>query len=313
VTATTVLPRNGEALPAVNGTRTRALSPGGLRPGAASPGGLAVQDPRVAKELRQIREESGLTGSYVARCLGWSESKISRGENSKSCIGLTDLQRLAAFYRKQTKTPAARLDALLDYARKAAARRAEGQDDMDRDEPTTVLEWAAVTVPELLRTPDYARSVLLSTQKTTRILPGAVKRAVAATAAWQERLTSDNPVGVQAVLDESVLYRRFGSPEVMREQLQRLLELSALPNVELRVLPFARGVSLAPFRYLQFDAIAGLDLSAAVVIELLGEGLRLDDEEQTFTYCVAFQQLREAAAPEPETAELIGAALRQAG
>jgi len=40
-----------------------------------------------------------------------------------------------------------------------------------------------------------------------------------------------------AVVDESVLHRVVGSPAVMQAQLERLLELSDLPNVTLRVIP----------------------------------------------------------------------------
>ena len=313
--ANPVLSSNGGPPLAVNGKSSHVLSPGEFRPGTANLDGLVVRQRRVAEELRQIREESRLTGDAVAQRLGWSPSKLSRAERFKCGIPLAEVERLVAFYRQRGRTPGDRLDALLGYARSAAVQRATRQDEAaDREEPAAVLEWAAVTIPELLRTPDYARAVLLSTQASTRILPTAVKRSVAATAAWQRRLTSDSPVRLQAVLDESVLYRRFGDAAVMRDQLDHLLAVSALPNVELRVLPLASGgpSGLASFHYLSFDVVNGLDSPDAVVIDRLCGSDRLGEEEETYTYHLAFQQLR-AAAGESEMAELIRSAVRKVG
>src|SRR5260370_16916593 len=59
--------------------------------------------------------------------------------------------------------------------------------------------------------------------------------------ARQQLLFSEQPPEFEAAVDESVLHRVVGSPAVMRAQLERLLELSALPRVTLRVVPYNSG------------------------------------------------------------------------
>jgi hypothetical protein len=58
------------------------------------------------------------------------------------------------------------------------------------------------------------------------------------------------------IIDESVLHRPFGGPQVMHDQLRRLAEVAALPNVILQVLPFEatdQPGADGPMRILEFD------------------------------------------------------------
>ena len=59
--------------------------------------------------------------------------------------------------------------------------------------------------------------------------------------ARQERLTAEDPPEYWAVLNEAVIRRPVGGPDVMHDQLARLAELAALPHVNIQVLPFAAG------------------------------------------------------------------------
>lgn len=66
----------------------------------------------------------------------------------------------------------------------------------------------------------------------------------------QQVLTAGNPpLKLSAVIDEAVLLRKVGSREVMFEQLCHLAEMSALPNVELRILPLQSGLIPVWSRY----------------------------------------------------------------
>jgi hypothetical protein len=67
--------------------------------------------------------------------------------------------------------------------------------------------------------------------------PSETKRRVEARLARQQVLTRNNPIGLSAILDQSVLQRRFGNPDVMREQLNQLIEMSERDNISLRILP----------------------------------------------------------------------------
>ena len=52
----------------------------------------------------------------------------------------------------------------------------------------------------------------------------------------QRVLRSEPPLRLSVVLDEGVLLRQVGGPQVMREQLEHLADAATWPNVELRVL-----------------------------------------------------------------------------
>jgi hypothetical protein len=59
----------------------------------------------------------------------------------------------------------------------------------------------------------------------------------------QDMLTRDNPPDITIVLWEPVLYHQIGTPEVMRKQCARLLEVSQLTMVSLHVLPSDLGAN----------------------------------------------------------------------
>jgi len=106
-----------------------------------------------------------------------------------------------------------------------------------------VEEFQDSVVPGLLQTPDNAGAVLRAWN------PGATPRwmehTLAARMARQRRLTDDDLLQLLAVIGEEALRRPVGGKEVMRAQLRHLVDVSALSNVELRVLPTAVGAHAA--------------------------------------------------------------------
>jgi hypothetical protein len=57
----------------------------------------------------------------------------------------------------------------------------------------------------------------------------------------QDLLTAADPPRVWSVMDETALRRPVGGREVIRAQLQHLVEIAALPQVSLQVVPFGHG------------------------------------------------------------------------
>jgi transcriptional regulator with XRE-family HTH domain len=94
--------------------------------------------------------------------------------------------------------------------------------------------------PGLLQTPRYALAVLSTLPDKS---PEDVERELAGRLARQEVLTREGPKRVQlfALIDEAALYRPAAEPEVMHEQLLRLVEVSLMPNVALAVVPYSAG------------------------------------------------------------------------
>ncbi|MFD6878052.1 MULTISPECIES: helix-turn-helix domain-containing protein [unclassified Streptomyces] len=96
-------------------------------------------------------------------------------------------------------------------------------------------------IPGLLQTPEYATVVTESTVKRGAITADQAGERIAVIADRQASLLRTPPPVVFAVLDESCLRRPIGGPDLMRDQLTRLLEFAELPNTVLQVAPFTMG------------------------------------------------------------------------
>jgi hypothetical protein len=93
-----------------------------------------------------------------------------------------------------------------------------------------------------------------------------------------------------AVLDESVLHRPIGGRQVLRAQIDQLLEVTELSHVSLQVLPYSLSGYAAEgsFAMLRF---AVPELPNVVYVEHLGGALYLDRLEEIELYSRAFDRL----------------------
>ena len=201
----------------------------------ASRGGIAVNDPGIYSELRAFRERHGIPGEVVARDLEWSSSKISRIERGMTAVTRTALSRLLKYYAACGMAQD-RIDALTAMFEETAAMTGYvnpwlGSSALAR----SVCEWAPYAVPRLLQVPGYAAAVLDRMAAVAQMPPGEAEEAALAIARWQARLTASPPTRLRAVLDEGVLYRMAGSPEVMREQLEHLAAVSGADGADTQV------------------------------------------------------------------------------
>src|SRR5262249_55092874 len=113
------------------------------------------------------------------------------------------------------------------------------------------------------------------------------------------------PPRVWAVMDEAVLRRPVGGREVMRAQLHRLAEVSALQQVTLQVVPFGLGGHAATggaFTILRLDEP---DLPDVVYIEQLTSALYLESRPDVDHYMKIMTGLSAAALPPAATAKFI--------
>jgi hypothetical protein len=105
-----------------------------------------------------------------------------------------------------------------------------------------------------------------------------------------------------AVVDEAVLHRAVGGPDVQREQLSHLLDVTSRPNISLQVVPFQLGGSAAEssFTLLRFPAD---ELPDVVYLEHLCGALYLDKPDEVETYATVANRLAvEALTPEDSRA-----------
>lgn len=129
----------------------------------------------------------------------------------------------------------------------------------------------------------------------------------------QQLITRDEPLEYAAVLDESVLYRQRGDRSVMHAQLQRLTDVSELPNVTIQILPLARnhGLAVDSFAILRFGKAHETSLHDVVSIEHLSNELYVEGDTDTHTFKLAFDHLAEESLPPAESRELILATAMQ--
>jgi transcriptional regulator with XRE-family HTH domain len=103
---------------------------------------------------------------------------------------------------------------------------------------TTLRSFEPLVVPGLLQTGGYARAIFRTRFKITS---DEIDERVAARLKRQEVLTRDDPAAFWVILDEWVLRRPVGGPQVMLEQVSRLVESARQPHIVIEVIPAATG------------------------------------------------------------------------
>jgi transcriptional regulator with XRE-family HTH domain len=273
-----------------------------------------VRRRRLAAELRRLRERSGLTGDEVARQLGWSPSKVSRYELARTGLKPADVRALLEVYG----VDAARRDELLALARQATSKGwwDELSDIMTEEyisiiglEEEASAEWAwhLDVVPGLLQTEDYARAINNRGYSLAPVPPSHIERSIQTRMRRQEILTREPPLELSVVLDESVLRRRFGGPEVMRGQLEHLLVLAQRPNISVRVVRFADETPIAmnSFDLLRFGPADAATMPDVVWTEHVTTALYFEGEADTFQFRIVFERLEQGALSGPESLRYI--------
>lgn len=191
----------------------------------------------IAYELRwerntRINAATGKTYSLteVGKIINLDRSSVSHLESGRRQLSVAQAKALdkawntggrfarMVWHAANTPDPEWRL-VRLQYEREAAEIRI----------------YQASLVPGLFQLAEYATAVFVA-----RRIPYP-DHELARRMERQQVLDRDNPPRIWALIDESILLRPVGGPEVMRAQLARLLELSEQPNIVLRVIPLGVG------------------------------------------------------------------------
>lgn len=144
-------------------------------------------------------------------------------------------------------------------------------------------------VTGLLQTPDYAHAVLRggmpngSDEELARRVELRLRR--------QSLLEREDAPTLWVVMEEAVLHRVVDGPHVMREQLERLLDVSDLAHVSLDIVPFTAGAHVgacAPFTYFRFEEP---ELPDIVYSELLSASVYLDQRADVVSHLEAHSRM----------------------
>ncbi|MYW14710.1 helix-turn-helix domain-containing protein [Streptomyces sp. SID2955] len=159
-------------------------------------------------------------------------------------------------------------------------------------------------VPGLLQTEGYARAVLKS-GAVGQTSPDDIERHVALRMQRQALLARPDAPRFWAVMDETALRRPVGGPEVMRAQIDKLLEATKLAHVTLQVAPFANGPhpgTYGPFVLFRF---AMSELPDMVYSEYLTGAVYLDARTEVATHLEVMDRMAAQAATAQRTKEIL--------
>ncbi len=270
----------------------------------------SIKRRRLGTALRRLREQSHQTTDDAAKRLGWSKSKVSRIETAAVTVVPDDVRALLGLYDVLTDE----LEQLVTLAQEdrqpgwwrqyseVLPSEFEGYLSLE-SEASRVLSYQPDVIPGLLQTPHYARLVLA--QHPLTVMPYEIDRATQLRRARQSRLTSDDPVVLDAVINEGALRRMVGGPAVMRDQLAHLGTMLELPNVVVRVLPFAAGEHPGmdgPFAVLEFP---DPEDPRIVYLDVLTTSYYLIGLREVGAYQLAHERLRVLALTPDESRDTI--------
>ncbi|MEU6765257.1 helix-turn-helix transcriptional regulator [Streptomyces sp. NPDC046853] len=258
---------------------------------------ISERQRRLGFELKQLREQKGLSAGEAAERIGMGRAQLSQIETAKTTILTSRLRELCQLYGCTNSTYVDGLVALSESTGKgwwSAYRNRIGVGALDLAEleagSTQLRAHESLLIPGLLQTEEYTRAILASAKPAH----GSIDDAVAFRTRRQHILTGDNPPTFHAVIHEGALRMRFGGPSVMRAQLLRLIELARLPHVTIQIFPYeadAYAAYTGNFLY----ARPSVDRLSTVVLEHPIASLHLGDTEHLAEYGALFDALTERA------------------
>lgn len=249
--------------------------------------------------MRKLRARTGMTLEEAGHLVGVSKATVSRYEATEGPVkwlvidalcreyGASDAERTAIVALAKDAKQQGWWSSFADHIPETMNLMLTLEDEAVRED-----HFSCVYVPGLLQTRRYTTA--LQQANEMRRSPEEIERLVDIRMRRQEILARPKAPHLWAVLDESVVRRVMGSPEIMDEQLSHLLAASESENVTLQVLPFSRGAHGAALG--SFIILGGAEPSLDVVyVDLHVGSVFMEKEAELDRYRLAFEYLRAQA------------------
>ncbi|MBZ4319083.1 helix-turn-helix domain-containing protein [Streptomyces huiliensis] len=196
---------------------------------------------QLGAALRALREASGREAKAVARSALMSPSKLSKIENSRLAPSATDVERILTAIGVSDAVKAEYTEATRAAATEATAWRLLRRTGVHKGQHAVKALEAQMSVlrlfqpaliPGLLQTAEYVRAVLrrhdLGDDALTRTIDGRLER---------QAVLYDNAKELHFVITESALRWQIVPRPMLAAQLDRIVSLSRLSHVDIRVVP----------------------------------------------------------------------------
>jgi len=266
----------------------------------------------LGKRLQELREAAGLGREEAARVLRVAAATVRRMETAEVALKIPYLQMLLDTYGVPREEAAA-------FVRLAEEANQPGWWQRFHD---VLPDWFSLYVslegaariirsyephfvPGLLQTEAYARAVL-EAGTIGQTEPHAIERHVSLRMERQRLLERENPPHLWVIMDETVFRRPVSvSPDVLRDQLDRLLEYAGRDGITLQIAEFAAGPhpgTYAPFTLFRF---AEPELPDMVFTEYLTGALYLDARQEVAAHLEVLDHMTARAASARRTREIL--------
>lgn len=252
------------------------------------------------EELRIAREARGLSIRELAAQTSYSYQQVGNVETGRRTpsepfanevdSALETGERFARILRRVLE------EALPDWFQGAAREEARAM---------RIQTYQCQVVHGLLQTEEYARALIRAAQP--RAAQDRVEALVAARMARQAIFQGERPPYFWAILDEAVLRRPVGGPEVMARQMERLLKDCESPNMTIQVLPFAAGAHAATEG--SFLLWSYQDRSDVLYVEGLSTATLKESVADVENARLTYDLLQAAALPREQSAAMVRDAL----
>lgn len=268
----------------------------------------------VGRQLRHLREARRISAEAAACHLGASRSKISRIETGEVRVKEDDLYRLLDLYQVDD---ARERSAVFDLVCRTYNRQwwHDYGDVLDdwfcsylalESSARTIRIYERDFIPGLLQTRAYAETVI----RLSYTDQSEIRRRTDVRMQRQRMLRSRNAPHLWAVINEAALCQDIGNQEVMREQIEHLIQAGRRPNVRIQVLPLAAAIRAAtgsnPFTVLRLPTSG---LPDVVYLEQIGSAHYFSTIDHCESYKATMNQICIVAKTPDETIPALRAAL----
>jgi len=201
---------------------------------------------RLASELRILRGE--IPREKVSEDTGISTGTLFKMEKARTRPQRRTLLQLLDYYGVEEVKQADLLSLLRHSSELQWLQKFDSLPDIYQHfisferEAVRLSTYEGALVPGLLQTRAYTEALIQGSLAQTP--DDEVDQLIEVRTRRREVLSRERPVRLRAILDEAVIRRRVGTPDVYREQLHHLLAATQIAHVRLQVIPFAAGAHM---------------------------------------------------------------------
>ncbi|MGI5355884.1 helix-turn-helix domain-containing protein [Streptomyces sp. CA-252508] len=261
----------------------------------------------VARRLRDLRREAGLTVTELAVRCDWHHAKTSRIENARTAPSARDIR----LWCEACEAPG-QAEGLVVQSLNAESMYTEWRHQVRNGlkqlqsslsglfQQTELFRvYSSTLVPGLLQTEGYAVA-LLRAMADLRELPEDDSEEAARVRVTRSRIIHEPGRRFVLLIEETVLHHQIADADAMAAQLGYLLTVGALPSVSLGIIPMR-----TPARRQWPRETFHVYDDALVSVELVSAQVKITQPDEIALYLRTFEQLRSMAVYGAEARTLI--------